>query len=252
MKSKDTLQIKSIDTNNANQIGQLAGLYANVFAGPPWNEVTKCATSGSFYGTDTQTGSPCPDCQTPLLEAYPKEETIRYILGELGKSNPIGLLAYVNTELAGFSWGYQTGSKNLVESKWKTSKMQQVVKDLLASYGVTDQVFYGSETGVDPEFQGKGIGKQLVRTRLEQVNQSGAKLMVVRTNFNSPMYGICTEMNQFRQILGPVARTGWFNNKYKPAYEYVNAIDSENVDRVLFLYDKVEYQNRRTEGGTMH
>lgn len=239
MKSKDIIEIKSINRNDLNQITEVAGLYANVFAGPPWNESTKCLTTGSFYGPDTQAGNPCPDCSTPLAEAYPIDETVEYILGELGKANPIGLLAFVNSELAGFSWGYQTTPEELAESKWKTPKMQNTVKDLLSSYGVSGKLFYGSETGVDPEFRGKGLGKQLVRTRLNQVIRSGEKFMVVRTNLNSPMYGICSEMGEFAQILGPVARTGWFNNKYKPAFEYVNTLDSENPERVLFLYDRV-------------
>lgn len=252
MKSKDVLEIKNINPQDGVQVGQLAELYANVFAGPPWNEVTKCVTSGSFYGADTQAGAPCPDCSTPLSEAYPKDETIAYILQELGKSNPIGLLAYVNNELAGFSWGYQTTPQDLANAKWKTPKMQQTIKDLLATYGVKGTVFYGSETGMDIQFRGKGIGKKLVRTRLDQVNQSTAKFMVVRTNVDSPMYGICKEMGEFLQVLGPVAQTGWFDKKYKPTFRYVNALDTENVDRVLFVYDKVRYQSRPVEGGTMH
>lgn len=245
-KEQDKIVISNIDPTNSMLISRVADLYADVFAGPPWNEATKCLTSGSFYGPDTQAGAPCPDCKAPLSEAYPKDETTEYILGELGKTNPIGLLAFVNSELAGFSWGYQTTPNELAESKWKTPKMQGVVKDLLAKYNVKDSLFYGSETGVDPQFRGKGLGKQLVKDRLKQVDQSGAEFMVVRTNFNSPMYGICNEMGWFTQILGPVSRTGWFTNKYKPAYEYVNALDSENVDRVLFLYDrKAKEQNER-------
>ncbi len=245
-KETNKIVISNIDPTNTMLINGMADLYANVFAGPPWNEVTKCVKSNTFYGSDTQAGKPCPDCQAPLMEAYPKDETTSYILRELGKTNPIGLLAFVNNELAGFSWGYQTNVQGLVESKWKTPKMRQTVEDLLSEYGVKDQLFYGSETGVDPQFQGKGIGKQLVRNRLIQVNNSESKFMIVRTNINSSMYGICQNMGQFTQIMGPVAETGWFNKKYKPSYRYINTIDSENTDRVLFLYDKAEYK-RRTE-----
>ncbi len=245
MKIKENIQIDNIDRQNASQLSGLATLYADVFAGPPWNEVTKCASTGDFYGQDTSAGGPCPDCQTPLLEAYPKDETIKYILGELGKSNPIGLLATINTELAGFSWGYQTQVKDLAKSKWKTSQMQDAVQALLSSYGVDDSVFYGSETGVDPQFQGKGLGKQLVSERLKQVKDSDVKFMLVRTNFNSPMYGICQRLEEFGQILGPKAKKGLFSREYRPSYRYVNGLDSENSDRVLFLYDKGKFQQRK-------
>ena len=249
MKNKEILQINQIDPGNSGQIGQLADLYADVFAGPPWNEVTKCASTGSFYGSDTTVGSPCPDCQTPLLEAYPREETIRYILGELGKSNPIGLLAFVNNELAGFSWGYQTDVNSLAMSKWKTPKMQEAVKSLLVDYGVTDKLFYGSETGVDPKFQGKGLGKKLVTARLNRIISSNERYALVRTNVNSPMYGIINGswikggMDGFTQILGPVADTKFWTGEWQQKNTYINMLDSENPERVLFLFDKKRYEN---------
>lgn len=238
MKSKDILQIKSIDKANIDQIRQLAGLYADVFAGPPWNEVTKCATSSKFYGKDTQAGTPCPDCQNPLLEAYPKDETVGYILGELGKSNPIGLLAYVNSELAGFSWGYETNLENVAQSKWKTPQMQQSVQKLLESYGVKDKLFYGSETGLSPAFQGLGIGKKLIRNRLDKIVRTGENYVLIRTNVNSNMYGICKEIEGFDQILGPVSSKGFLSRKWKQESKYINGQDLENPNRVLFLYDE--------------
>lgn len=237
MKSKDVIEIKNINPSNIGQIDQVAGLYADVFAGPPWNEATKCVTTGSFYGPDTQAGAPCPDCSTPLAEAYPRDETTEYILDEMGKANPIGLLAFVNSELAGFSWGYQTTPDKLAESKWKTPKMQKTVKDLLAKYGVSDKFFYGSETGIDPQFRGKGLGKQLVESRLWRILSTGENYVLIRTNIDSPMYGICKYTKGFEQILGPVADRPLFSKKWQKKYKYINAIDEENVDRALFLYN---------------
>lgn len=226
----------NINISNSGQIDRVAKLYADVFAGPPWNEATKCASTDSYYGLDQPVGSPCPDCQTPLLEAYPRQDTISYILKELGQINPVGLLAFVKEELAGFSWGYETTVEALVTSKWKTSEMQQAVKNILGQYGVKDPVFYGSETGVDPKYQGLGIGKTLVRRRLHQVAKTKVDSMVVRTNLNSPMYGICQSIG-FQQILGPTATRDEKTGKYSNEFQYVNKIDSENIDRVLFLYD---------------
>lgn len=245
MKSKEIIQLKNIDPSNIGEVSKIGDLLADVFAGPPWNEATKCPTGASYYGRETQAGSPCPDCQAPLVEFYPKEETIQYILGELGKNNPIGLLAYVNNELAGFSWGYQTTPSG-VATKWKTPQMQGLVQELLANYGVEDTLFYGSETGVDPQFQGKGIGKKLVRARFEEILRSGEKYALVRTNVNSPMYGIVNGswiqkgLDGFTQILGPVANQSW-SGKWEQKNKYINMLDSERPDRVLFLFDRARY-----------
>lgn len=260
MKSIDIIEIKSINRNDLNQIAEVAGLYANVFAGPPWYEATKCLTSGSFYGADTTAGAPCPDCSNPLSEAYPKDETTQYILGELGKTNPIGLLAFVNSELAGFSWGYRTTPKELVESsKWKTPDMKQKVYDLLADYGVSGSLFFGSETGVDPKFRDKGLGKKLVRARFDEILRSGEKYALVRTNVNSPMYGIIEGssmskgLDGFFQILGPISNkkfwTGNWELKKKTGKQvYANdMVDTENPDRVLFLFKRSLYDRIQRE-----
>jgi len=236
-KESNKLVISNLDSTNSMLIYGVSDLYAKVFAGPPWNETTKCSTSGSYYGPESQAGLPCPDCSIPLSEAYPQAETASYILSELGKANPIGLLAFINNELAGFSWGYQTTPDKLVESKWKTPKMKLKVKNLLAEYGVTDQLFFGSETGVDPKFRGKNVGKELVESRLRRILRTGENYVLVRTNIDSPMYGICKYTAGFEQILGPVADKPLFSKKWGKKYKYVNAIDEENVDRVLFLYN---------------
>ncbi len=259
MKSKDIIEIKNINPADLSQVSQIASLYADVFAGPPWNEATKCLTSDSFYGLDTQAGSPCPDCSSPLTEAYPQFETTKYILGELGKTNPIGLLAFVNSELAGFSWGYQTTPEELAEStKWKTSEMKVKVKDLLADYGVTGQFFFGSETGVDPKYRDKGLGRKLVKARLNEILSSGEKYALVRTNVNSPMYGIIDGgktkgLDGFFQILGPISNRNFWTGKWelrkeagKPVYEN-DMVDSEDPDRVLFLFKRSLYNRIQSE-----
>ncbi len=266
MNSKDIITIQRLDQADFGQVGQVADLYAKVFAGPPWNETTRCPTTSSFYGEETQVGSPCPDCRVPLLEAYPRDETVKYILGELGKTNPIGLLAFVNSELAGFSWGYQTRLDDLVSStKWKTPEMRSIVKDLLTSYGVKISLFYGSETGIDPKYRGKGLGKKLVNARFKKIIDSGENYALVRTNVNSPMYGIIKGgrskgLDGFFQILGPISNQNFFTGNWsikkrrdKTVYSN-NIVDRERPERVLFLFDRSLYnriQNEPTPGQLM-
>ncbi|MDP3916666.1 MAG: GNAT family N-acetyltransferase [Nanoarchaeota archaeon] len=75
----------------------------------------------------------------------------------------LGVLAETKEKIIGFSWGYKlpaemTDGKNFLE-----------MRRLLIDSGINpDRTFYGSETGVLEELQGKGIGSGLLelRTRL--------------------------------------------------------------------------------------
>lgn len=237
MKNKDIVQIKRIDTLDNSQLNQLAGLYARVFAGPPWNEITKCATSKTFFGPETTVGNPCPDCGSALQEAYPTQETVEYIVQELSKPNPLGFLAYVQGELAGFSWGYETTVQEIAKSKWNTPRMQQTIQETLTELGVIKPLFYGSETGVDPQFRGQGIGKKLFETRLAFAKKN-QNFVLTRTNVNSPMYGISKQTAWVKQIFGPTASKPLFSKSWKNDNKYITGIDKENTERVLFLYDE--------------
>ena len=75
------VEITRVDPKgDSRMLRNLAEIYAEVFAGPPWNEFTICPSSGEFFGKETKVGQKCPDCSSKLLPAYPLDETEKYIL----------------------------------------------------------------------------------------------------------------------------------------------------------------------------
>lgn len=59
----------------SDELTEMAEVYADAFAGPPWNEYTKCPSDNAFYGRETEVGEPCPDDNVPLELAYPLNPT---------------------------------------------------------------------------------------------------------------------------------------------------------------------------------
>ena len=58
------------DRFDSSKITQIAKLYAQVFAAPPWNEAVKCDSCNKFQGLDVSLESIC-NCGGVFKEAYP-------------------------------------------------------------------------------------------------------------------------------------------------------------------------------------
>lgn len=86
--SKSSLSLRRIDgeppTPTYEELGAMASVYADAFAGMPWNEYTQCNEEGIFFGRETNPGDRCSSCgQAELVQAYPESETREYIAKEL-------------------------------------------------------------------------------------------------------------------------------------------------------------------------
>jgi len=209
----------------------IAELYAQVFAGPPWNEFSRCPGCGRFYDQNNPIGSSSSCCGQQLVEAYPLEETINYIETELGKPNAV--LVYLvnpNGEIIGFAWGYQTTPQDFVDNKYQTDQMRQKV---INSLGLSPQslIFYFSECGIDPEYRRKGYANKLTRVMVDAAQSSGLPLLM-RTNSQSPMVAV-TQRFGMQQCFGP--EVIYQDGKIITTENAVNGLDNENLDRVLFL-----------------
>jgi len=51
-----------------DELTNIAEVYANAFAGEPWNEFTWCKAEEKFYGPETEIGDKC-NCGTGLVAA---------------------------------------------------------------------------------------------------------------------------------------------------------------------------------------
>lgn len=160
----------------AQLIDEVADLYARVFAGPPWYEIKKCPLCNETYGKEDdlknfQNGTPCRRCGKPL-------ELIDYWYGGPAHQvfeNAISLKGFVGVGarysyggLVAFSWGYAVPEENTPTVLFKD------VNGLLLQKGIDARsTFYAAETGVDPQFQTKGIGTEVMYARFKAAAETG-------------------------------------------------------------------------------
>lgn len=221
----------SISSENLDnsKITQVARLYAQVFATPPWNEAVKCNNCCDFKGQETPLESKC-SCGGTFKEAYPLQETSDYIKTDSQKPGFRMATAESDGKLIAFSWSYLTTPIKLALDKWSSSEFQAVVVDLLKQQGLNanTQFRYLNETGVNSEFRNLGIASRL------RIETTGPETTVARTNCNSPMT-VINYKQDFSQIMGPKM---FFDRQLKtifPTGEIANYLDQENPARVLFI-----------------
>ena len=215
-------------------VKQLAVLYAEVFAAPPWNEVWRCSLCDRFYGSDYLQEALRPCCKTQLTEAYPEKQTIDYISTEFSQPLAQKRLFYSKERLVGFSWGYQVkDARALAEKKWPQSEnVQKEVVNAIAFHSNPEQsLYYLSEVGVSPLFRGRGIGTELTKSLLGY-GVSLKKPVIFRTNWNSPMMIIAKRL-RMRQIMGP--KVTIVDREILESREDADFIDEINPERTLFI-----------------
>lgn len=212
----------------------LARTYEQVFAGPPWNEFKMCtgAECGKSFGLEAKGQDVCPCPKEAMLSAfYPRVETLESIEKETEREGArVELKLGPNKEIIGFVWGYPTDVEGFTSEKYKTNEGQGQVKELLMSQGISGNFFYFSETGILPEYRGRGLSNEFAKIMVDAACDTGLPL-VMRTNWQSPMVAVAAKYGM-AQIMGPrsVARDG----QIYATGETINMKDPENVERVLF------------------
>lgn len=228
----------------SSELTELAGLYARVFAGPPWNEYTACPVDGTFFSKTTQPGQSCPDdtCDAKLEPAYPLETTKGYISRELERPDAALWLLRDEDEgtIAGFSWGFAYDSPEaFAQDKYKTTAMQLTTSALLRRLGLgRNGLWYLSESGIedDPRYRGRGLSREFHTRRLEVAQQLGVEALQ-RTSASGPMYR--TSRRSMEQIMGPEAVVDANTGRLVVTGKLVNDLaDRENPERVLFVRHK--------------
>lgn len=205
----------TIQTITQKDIPALAKVYADVFAGAPWYEVSRCPSCNQFSVANPSEGAPCTCGGTYSLPAYPLLNTQEYISKETSRPGSVAVLSLQrqrDRNINGFGWGYQTTGSELSVAKYSQSEMQAVICDLLSKSGA---FFYISEVGVPASNQGKGIGKALTTALIDTDRTSN--VTVLRTSEDSSMRWIAEKLGM-TAIIG--LKTG--------------IKDAENEKRVLF------------------
>lgn len=147
---------------------QMAEVYRQAFAGPPWFEKFKCNDCDSFFATD----SCCPGCKSfNIGEAYPTEELIEdYFPKTLAEFTP-GVLATASdkNKVIGFVIGGDITLEKLVNKKYGGNG--QILDSISNQGGLKSQsvLFYNNEFCVLPEKQNQGIGTVLASAQLTDV-----------------------------------------------------------------------------------
>jgi ribosomal protein S18 acetylase RimI-like enzyme len=168
--------------------------YAAVFAVHPWYELERCTKCGRAYpgpvddrpGEDRKApyapGDPCWGCNEPLhlVDYYldrddPRGEQI--YREALVQDGFVGAAAATSRgRVVGFAWGYRVPPGDTTSVKFTE------VLPLADSLGWNrEATFYAAELGVVPALQGRGLGEQLARRRLEAARARGFERVCFRT-----------------------------------------------------------------------
>lgn len=222
---------------------ELARIYAEVFAGPPWSEYTRCSANGRFFGLNTVPGKSCAttECSpcTGILDlVYPEVETANYIEGELSKTNAAAKIITEEGQILAFAWGFSLESPEaFAEEKYKTVKMQDNIIRLLRECGISNRFFYFSEFGIAEMCRGRGWSNDLF-TELSKEAQKLQLNILMRTNQESPMIAVAEKFGM-TQILGPIVKPDRLAKRFLVSDQAVNGcLDQENNSRVLFILPK--------------
>lgn len=212
-----------------------AQLYAEVFAGPPWNEHTRCPNCSNFFGLESKPGLSCGNCGKELTLAYPTNETEQYILDQINRKDALAFVMKKQGDLIGFVWGFLYELPyDFTKEKYRTPRMQNGIKSLLEENKIVDTFFYFSECGVKTDQRGNKFSNILSEILLNDARR--IKLPVVlRTNCASPMVAVAKRFGM-TQIMGPCVNVDTINMKIIKTNEAVNNFtDSEIEERVLFM-----------------
>lgn len=214
------LQLQQVCYTQLPDYGKLlkiAGLYAEAFAGEPWNEYKVCQ-NGHYFGRQLSDLTSCVNCSQPLSIAYPKKQNSEYIAGEVTK--PEGTLITFEDEsgeVFAAGWGYTCTPEEL-QAKYSSLEMKEIVVDKIEkTAGKVQKVFYLSEIMVDSAMQKRGIATKITRCLFEKAQSLNLNL-VMRTRSDSPMVRIANNMEMSQVI-------------------YLGE-DTDNPNRVLFIYIK--------------
>ena len=174
--------IERLDPHCDASVQSLAQVYQNIFGNDPgWQEGYECRMCQTTIPLSSGGGA-CKRCGTLLLECWPLAKIVSDFLQEMQKSKAVCLVAYDQSEIVGFTWGYCViVTKDLGEHLDAPDLEKLVCGDM----------FYLDEVAVLPEYQGQGVGTSLLHSLFAQQNQTH---VLLRTLEGRTMHQLALKM----------------------------------------------------------
>lgn len=163
-------------------INDIARAYQQTFAGYPWFEGYKCPVCGKGFPL-SHTEKTCAMCSTTekqvlLVDYWPSSTIVSDFNKEMAKPGAICVVANVNEEIIGFTWGYNVLGSPDLDSRLDAPSLHQ---------RHSGKYFYLDEVAVVPDYQGKGVGRKLIAKIIcMQLHEQ----ILLRTKEDGPMFNL--------------------------------------------------------------
>lgn len=180
----------------ADSVSAIVQAYQKTFGQAPWNEGYKCPVCEETVSLIKKTDY-CPSClkqgkSVIMVEYWPKNKVITDFYQEMSKPESLCLIAKFGDDVVGFAWGYEVFINHTIDEYLEAPGLHELV---------SGDFFYLDEVAVLPEFQGKGIGRNLIKQLFE--NQPHKKI-ILRTLEKSQMSNLINSMEG--KIILPISR----------------------------------------------
>ncbi|MCX6797964.1 MAG: GNAT family N-acetyltransferase [Candidatus Falkowbacteria bacterium] len=191
------MKIEKIDPfRQVELVGAIILAYQQTFGQAPWNEGYKCPICNLTLSLNERQTC-CPDCLNKgksvlMVKYWPTSKVLSDFYQEMSKPDSLCLVAKGDEEILGFSWGYQISINPEIDAHLEAPGLHKLV---------SGNYFYLDEVAVLPQYQGKGIGRNLIKQLFE--NQP-YKRIILRTLKESQMSNLIISMAG--EIILPISR----------------------------------------------
>ncbi len=167
---------------------EIAKVYQETFGGAPWNEGYLCPVCGEYFALSCESKKTCPACSSNnssvnLIHYWPTEKVVSDFYQEMKKEASVCLVAYLDSEIVGFAWGYKIIMCENTDKYLGFLGLNQKLGE--------GEFFYLDEVGIKPNNQCKGFGRKIIEHIFHQQNE---KNILLRTMIDSQMYFLIKKM----------------------------------------------------------
>jgi ribosomal protein S18 acetylase RimI-like enzyme len=156
------INIRQIEPfSDSETVRGIVEAYRRTFGGEPWNEGYVCPVCGDAFPL-AEARALCPPCAARgrlvlLVDYWPASKVTADFYREMMKPEALCLTAKEGDRVVGFIWGYRIVADEHVDDYLEASGLSRLV---------SGEFFYLDDAAVIPEYQRKGIGKELVARML--------------------------------------------------------------------------------------